>query len=151
MSVFLVAAVNASFLPAAEKTGEKEKKQLTETDIEKIGKMVESELKSALEERPSDSRETKYWLEKTFKSKKKSSDPKLVVKRVTEDLSSQATAWMDEVGNLHTLTGEHEFKIIYKKAGISGFKFYLRVIILVRLQCIKFPLQAGAPIVPTKK
>jgi len=151
MVVFLVLAVTVLLLPAADKTGEKEEKQVTKADVEKIGKMVEAELKSAIEERPSDSLETKYWLEKTFKAKKKSSDPKLVVRRVTESLSSQAMGWVDEVLKLHTLTGEYEFKIISRKSGISGLKFYLRIIILVRLECIKFPLQAGAPIVPSKK
>lgn len=156
MAVLLVAAVTVMLLPAAQQTAEEEK-QITEADVKQIGREVAAELKRTIEAGTSGTRADKYWASNRFKSKHKSSSPKTLIKRVTEDLTNQATAWVTQViaqaaKNNYRPTDEFDYEVEYQKWGVSGYKLYLRVIILVRIEFEKFTLpQSGAPIIPSAK
>jgi hypothetical protein len=118
--------------------------KITDEDVAKAVETVNKSLGSILQMPPlkAGATDNTYWIQNEFYSKKKSSDPELVVKRITADLTAQATAWADQVLKKHTPTGKFETPIIYKKFGFSGFKFYGRVRIRVRIQCIKMPALA---------
>ena len=149
--VFLVVSMTVWLFPDASKTGKNEEKQMKadETEIaemegrksqikEELEVEIKSKVKSMNKEIPAVDGVTKYWVEQQFKSKKESSDPDLAIRRVIEDLTSQVSAWADQILAQHTPTGEYKIDTIEKKWGFHHFKFYVRVIIKVSIECIKF-------------
>lgn len=126
--------------------GDEEKsKGVSDEAVENALKIVSDTLGSLvnLPGKAQESDENTYWLEKEFYCKKKSSDPELVVKRITAELTANVIGWVNQILNNHTPTGKFETPVIYKKFGWSKFKFYGRVRVKARVQCVKLPAETN--------
>lgn len=134
--VFTLVSVSAGMLTAVENTGSTTVSSTGSNDIKAAIETIADNMDGLLAKQKKTDRET-YWVSSTFKSKKKSSSLKRAIKRATEEINSKISGWIAQVMKNHTVTGEKEIEVITEKWGISGFKWYVRLGMAVRIECVK--------------
>lgn len=134
--VFTLVSVSAGSLMAVEQTDNSTLKDIDGEDTKTAVEDIANNVDILLVEQTNTDRET-YWVQTTFKSKKKSSSLKRAIKRATEEINSKISGWVAQVMKNHKVTGEKEIEVIEEKWGISGFKWYVRLGMAVRIECFK--------------
>lgn len=134
--VFTLVTVSAGSLMAVEETDNSTLKDTNGEDIKNAIEVIADNVDNQLAEQKKTDRET-YWVQTTFKAKKKSSSLKRAIKRATEELNSRVSGWVAQVMKKHKVTGEKEIEVISEKWGISGFKWYVRICMSARIECFK--------------